>query len=327
MKALTDGGERMASSEIDELRAELDKLHQGRGLRRRDILDHVGPRLRSILELDGEPDSDEARRRLRAEIHDAARSLEQEFRYVFVMASALSSDAPTLSERMEVVASKLNRDARTIRRRLRDADVQTAETLLRRADQKHKDPAPFQEGWYLTDFETSLHLDRDRPEFVGIRTIVVTADKLRHVEERMSIPRPPHDEYTIEVAPALGCSVLEVERESVSAWRVRLELDKALEVGQRHVFGTRVTVPSRDYIRPYSVLVPFRQCRTFSTEVHFGTPPAADLAWRIAGVAPVILDDAVPTVDVYDLGADSVARASFSNVYTGLAYGIQWDWA
>ena len=87
-----------------------------------------------------------------------------------------------------------------------------------------------------------------------------------------------------------------------------------------------MTVPSRAFIRPYSVLVPFRQCRAFSTAVHFGEPPVAARAWRLAGVPPVVLEDGTPTDDFYNLDDDPVAVASFSSIFTGLAYGIQWEW-
>jgi hypothetical protein len=62
--------------------------------------------------------------------------------------------------------------------------------------------------------------------------------------------------------------------------------------------SARVTVPSRAFIRPYSVLVPFRQCRAFSTAVHFGEPPrppgrSGSRAW------PVVLEDGTPTDDLH----------------------------
>ena len=49
-------------------------------------------------------------------------------------------------------------------------------------------------------------------------------------------------------------------------------------------------------------------------------------AWRLAGVPPVVLEDGTPTDDFYNLDEDPVAVASFSSIFTGLAYGIQWEW-
>jgi hypothetical protein len=314
--------------DLDELRGELDRLHQGRGLNRPDLLAHVGPQLREVLRI-ADNDPDEARRVLVAELGEAARSLSAEYRYVFVMAAAITSTAPTLAERMTIVSGKLDRDARTVRRRLRQADAQAAEYFLHRARSFGRDPSPIQEGWHAVGFESTLWLDRPRPQFHGVRDMIVTAERLTSIEEKISIPRPARsdEDEELEVEAAEGCSLARLERLSTSSWRIVLELDRELHAGQRHRLGLRVTVPSRSFIRPYSVLVPFRQCRTFSTAVHFGQPSAARRAWRLAGVPPVVLEDGTPTDDLYDLARNPTAVASFSSVFTGLAYGIQWEWA
>ena len=314
--------------DLDELRGELDRLHQGRGLNRPDLLAYVGPQLKEVLRI-ADNDPEEARRILVAELGEAARTLSGEYRYVFVMAAAITSAAPTLAERMSIVSGKLERDARTVRRRLRQADAQAAEYLLGRARRYGDDPAPIQDGWHAVSFESTLWLDRPRPQFLGVRDMVVTAERLTTVEEKISIPRagPSDEDQLLEVEADEGCAVARLERLSTSSWRIVLELDRELHAGHRHRLGVRVTVPSRAFIRPYSVLVPFRQCRAFSTAVHFGEPPVAARAWRLAGVPPVVLEDGTPTDDFYNLDEDPVAVASFSSIFTGLAYGIQWEWA
>ena len=89
--------------DLDELRGELDRLHQGRGLNRPDLLAYVGPQLKEVLRI-ADDDPEEARRILVAELGEAARTLSSEYRYVFVMAAAFTSAAPTLAERMSIVS-------------------------------------------------------------------------------------------------------------------------------------------------------------------------------------------------------------------------------
>jgi hypothetical protein len=117
-----------------------DRLHQGRGLNRPDLLAYVGPQLKEVLRI-ADNDPEEARRILVAELGEAARTL-SEYRYP-VMAAAITS-ARQRWRSDEHRLDKIERDARTVRRRLRQADAQAAEYLLSRARQYGDDPAPIQ---------------------------------------------------------------------------------------------------------------------------------------------------------------------------------------
>jgi hypothetical protein len=313
---------------MDELAKELDELHRGLGVHRPQLARHLGPRLIEVLRIEPDADQNEVRRVLLSGLSEAARTLPRGLRMVFVMASGLGAEEQQLTERMDLAAQEVNRGLRQVRRWLREADALVAEALARQGGTDDIAPEG-RPGWYIETFSSIVRVDRSRPQFVSMREIYATAPQLSTISENITISRATagDDDDLLEVVAVDGCTVTNLVRASTSLWRFNLELDRTLRAGDRHRLGVMVTMPSREYIRPYSVMVPFRTTRRFSTEVHLGDPPLASQAWRLNAVPPVMLDDAIPTSDTYDLEQGSVIRADFPTVITGLAHGIQWSWA
>jgi hypothetical protein len=315
--------------EIEGLVKELDELHRGRGVHRPQLGRHLGPHLAQVLGIEPDADHDEVRRLLLSGLSEAARTLPRSLRLVFVFASGLGAEEHQLTDRMDLAAREVDRGQRQVRRWLREADALVAEALARQAASYANTPDIAKPGWYIESFSSVVRLDRPQPQFVGMRQICALISPLKTLTESISIPRSVRSEEDdqLQVAAVDGCTVVDFQRASTSSWRYTLELDRSLRAGERCQLGVMVTMPSRHYMRPYSVMVPFRTTRRFSTEVHLGEPRAAAKAWRLTGVPPVMLEDAIPTSDVYDLTQSSVVRADFPTVTTGLAHGIQWEWA
>jgi hypothetical protein len=304
---------------------ELHRLKKGRGLQDPDVLDDLGPGITAALELDLRQTADDRRQALRRGLYDAAEHLIPELRDVFRIAFAIHPESPaTLEARLAHAAARFRCSGRTVRRRLDEAVPLVAERLASR-----ESSSPYaQRDWETRGLRAVLHLDGGRPVLTERRLIVATAAELSSLDHRISLPAPPGRDSALPTLVAdHGCTVGATERQSASHWHYRIDLSRPLRLYEEHLYSLTCTLPSLGDLRPYYVLVPFNGgCRSFSAEVHFGTPPVASVAWRVDGVPLSVLDDEEPTADRFDLAADPVAACSFADIRPGLCYGVQWRW-
>lgn len=317
----------MSDATQDQLIAELASLHRGRGIRRPRIAQTVGPHLREALGLTPERPDAQATRLLYGGLQDASKSLPSDLMTVFRLAAAISSDEPTLTRRLAQAVGHLDRGERTVQRRLHAANALVASVLAERiqrdrADGDHLAPG----GWHVESMSSTLDLGAPRPEFTGRRTIVA-GHRLSLLTDAFSIPwnGVGADPEPVELDAVEGCSVASFERRSASSWRYQLRLPRTLGAGERHQYTIVVRVPSRDFIKPYSVMVPLRHCRHFDTTVRFDPARPAGAVWRIDGLPVAALDDVDSGIEISQHESATTIRASFSELTSGLAYGLRWQ--
>ncbi len=313
---------------VTRLAEELDDFHRGRGFNADAIVDRVGPLLAAIVFGDNEGDPASGRDLLRRWLLAAATDLPEDLRSVFLAASGLRDLSPQLTDRLATLATTGGVSARTVRRRLREADRLVAASLIARSSVS-EDENPFTApGWYVDRLDALADLTEDRPRFRSLREIIVTHEGVNQICESWSIPKPPHEPHLtdLHLEATEGCEVTQIEKVSPSTWRVTLGLTATLAPRQRHRVGFTVTLPSRAYVRPYNAFVPVRRTRSFRSEVCFGPGSGITGAWRVDGLPPLAMDDGVPVGEMFDLEAGSPLVAEWSTVRRGLAYGIGWSW-
>lgn len=303
----------------DDFAQELGALHRGRGLRRPTL--DPGPAIRSALYITEANPPAQARDRVVAALKAAAATLPHDLQVVFLHACALSSGHPTLGERLREAGEAIQRDERTVRRRLAQANESVATYLQRGAG------GAGDEGWFLETMETTLDLRGERPISTTYRTLCPTKQGVTVLRERFSIPHRPGDPLAPEVRVVRGGELSWLRQESPSVWALEATLDHALAVGELHEVGIEVELPDRSVLRPYSVAVPMSPIRTFTTTVLFGDPPAASRVWRVEGLLPAGLDDGVAPDDAVDPHLQPEIREEFTGMRLGLAYGLCWLWA
>ncbi len=313
---------------VAQLAEELDLLHRGRGFNANDVADNVGPILAAIVFSDNEPDGVFGRDLLRRWLLAAAGDLPDDLRHIFLVASGLRSTEPQLTQRLQALADELVISTRTVRRRLRDADRLVAAALEVRSRETPDDNPFAVRGWYVDHLDSIAHLDLDRPVFESLRDIIVTHDGVEQICESWSIPKPPNEPLPqdLDLTATEGCEITELAKISPSTWRVTLQLPGRLQRRRLHRVGLRIILPSPSYVRPFNAFVPVRRTRSFRAEVRYSADSGITDAWRIDGLPPMAMDDAVPIGEHFDLSTGQPLVAEWRTVRRGLGYGIGWTW-
>ena len=208
------------------LAREISALHRGRGLRDPRLSDRVGPTIRAALHVDDAAPDFEVRDRVVAALRSAARTLPGDIQRAFLLASALESDRPTLAERLDEAAAALDRDPRTVRRRLAQADSAVALVLERGARQQ---PA-MEDAWYIESMSSHVDISEDEARTRATKVIVPTQGGLRRISERISLPNAPRDlapQHHPRIAITAGGHLAQVRHQG-SVWSYDIDLDNPL---------------------------------------------------------------------------------------------------
>ena len=302
------------------LKAELARLRKGRGVSRADLLAVLGPTLGTILDVDDTTREDEARARLVSLLTSEASALPDDLRELILAAFGISERRPLLHDRLLAVGQVLQRDERTLRRRLVEADDLLADRMVLRFGARQGLAVP---GWHWSSYRFEVDVTGDRPVFLSTRTLVPALDGLNEFEEIVAIPQVG-DSASLQVEGVTGCTYLGRDPLSGSSWRLLFALPRALSAGEQHETVVRFTWPSRDWIQPVAAFVPMRRVERFEVSVAFGQPRSCANAWVLDGVLPTSFAD---PPDSDELVTTETVRATFDDLLLGHAYGIAWTWA
>ncbi len=292
-----------------------------------DLLARVGPVLRALSGIDDSPSENEARRRLVTYLSDLADELPEDLRTAFRVGLALHEDAQYrfLEDRMQWLATKLDRDVRTARRRVDEA-IRAAET--RRAISVPSGDNYAHDGWYLERFRTLLHLDSARPTAIEDRKVVARHDSLSEIIISGSIPCPvgaDRQRHHADLTILYGGSLARTERPSNTYFRYFVRLPQPLRRGQSHEIGVSVAIPADQPINPRYAFQPLRRCDEFDLRIRFGAGNRLTGVWNLAGIPRGMADDftsASARVDTDDTGE---IHLNYQHLLVGLVYGARWE--
>lgn len=304
---------------------EIGVLLRGRGLRSPALAQRVGPALRAALHMEATSTETEVRDRVIAALRAASESLPADLRAAFQLAAGFTSDRPLLSDRVSQAGDLLDRDVRTIRRRLIQAQSGIADVLARGSR-----PQPHQEeAWYIETMDSVLDLRGEGAVVRAEKVIVPTQGDLVRIVERFSLPDAPAD-LASAMHPSItvldGGTLAEVTRRG-SVWHYEVDLNSPLAAGLPQRIVTEFRLASTSLLRPILCMVPIRPCRRFSVRIHFGHPPIANGVWRVDGEYPTMLSDEPEAGAALMLPPDGTVDADFSGLRAGLAYGLRWAWS
>ncbi|WP_088317368.1 hypothetical protein [Kineosporia sp. R_H_3] len=318
----------VAQVDVDTLTRDLMALRKGRALQSPGLVSRLGPALVAALDLDLALPETELRRLAQSGIVEAAQALAGDLREAVLVSLAVDgwTNVPLLTDRIDAIATAMDRDARTARRRLDAATRQLADALVSRQSGEPGNPfAPT--GWYVESLAATMRLDSASARLTEDRVIVADADGLDTVTATLSVQAlEPGTLPELGIVAEAGCRIRGAHRVSESHWRYELALPRPLRAGERHRYVVSFTA-DRDRMRPHYVLIPLRRTRRFSAEIRFADADAVALAWRLDGVPPAVLEDAHPTTRTLTPDDTGVIRVRFEQVVQGLCYGVQWRWA
>jgi hypothetical protein len=280
----------------------------------------LGPILRTILDVDDTTREDEARTRLVSLLRGEASALPDDLCTLVEASFGISDSRPLLHDRLLAAGEVLQRDERTLRRRLSESDELLADRMALRFGERQGLSIP---GWHWSSYRLEVDVADDRPSFLSTRTLVPSIGGLSSFEEIVSIPQVG-DSESLRVEAVAGCTYLGRDPLSGSSWRLLFALPRALAAGEPHETVVRFTWPGRDWIQPVAAFVPMRRVERFEVSVAFGQPRSCTKAWILDGVLPTSFAD--PPV-AQDLVPDEMAEARFNDLVIGHAYGIAWTWA
>ncbi|MGH3256370.1 MAG: hypothetical protein ACRDOU_13420 [Streptosporangiaceae bacterium] len=294
-----------------------------------DLLERTGPTLRALSGIDDSTSEIEARRRLLMYLSDLADELPGDLRIALRVGLALDEDAQYrfLEQRMQWLATKLDRDVRTARRRVDEA-IRAAETM--RAISVPSGDNYAHDGWYLERFRTLLHLDGAQPTAIEERKVVARHDFLSEIIISTSIPCPAgadRERHHAELTILYGGSIDRIERPSKTYFRYFVRLPQPLRRGQSHEIGVSVTIPADQPINPRYAFQPLRRCDEFDLRIRFGSGNRLSGVWNMAGIPRGMADDFIAAsarVDTDDVGE---IHLNYQRLLVGLVYGARWEMA
>lgn len=305
--------------DASQLKTELARLRKGRGIGRPGLLSMLGPLFQDILDVSPDTAEEEARTRLLTLLNGEVSGLPADLRLLVQAAFGITSSHPLLHQRLADVGSLLQRDARTLRRRLTDADQLLADRIVLRYAPRQGLVRP---GFHWVSYHFDVDVSTPSPVFVSTRTLVATVDQLTEIGEVVSIPIVG-DSDSLQVEGVSGCTYVGRDSLSATSWRLRFSLPRPVALGETYDTVVRFTWPGRDWIQPVAAIVPMRPVDRFGVSASFGSPRTCSTAWVLNGTLPTAIGDPSPDQMITTESVD----VEFDDLLLGHAYGIAWTWA
>lgn len=313
---------------VDQIAAELGRLHKGRGL-----VTHTVDRIAfpHIAELSGAADGSPVdRSALIAQIERLAADLPPDLREMVLGGLGVGPPQATLTtftDRVGALGAHLNLASRTVLRRIDTAEKLLAEKIHQELVRRRR-TAPMAESrdWYVERLETVLTLNAYEPAALESRRIVATRDGLDEVLLWTDVPGTPgRPQPTLDPLVVSGGTIVYEEAQTPTRFRYTIKLPHPLNAGQSHDYTMILRVRDGKEMRPHYILVPEMRLDFFALRVKF------DLNRLPLWVRRV---DAEP-VRVFDAGhagPRTLPLDSVGEVYTEferptmyLGYGLQWE--
>ncbi|QUQ68600.1 hypothetical protein [Kutzneria sp. CA-103260] len=290
-----------------ELVRELKRLRKGRGVLAGGIQQRVGPAVRAACDIDAGDGPVAVRRKLTVRLIELAEQLPEDLRLVTLVAFAIERDAKQAlyQERVRWAAIQLERDERTVRRRVDEAINQVAELAAGDGN--------WFGGWRTAELSVAVALDQDRPEVLEQRRIVAEQDDLREVELVAPIPLGQSDVQVLYGGTLIA--------DDPAGFTLALPTPVAKE--ERHDLAVRFRLPPRQAMQQYLLCVPKRPCERFDLRLRFrrdGRPPTVFALHGTPGENPP-RDGREQAVD-----RAGEVHVRFHQLTPGLAYGARWEW-
>lgn len=300
-----NGGEPM-NAYVDLVR-ELKSLRKGRGVLAGRIGDRVGPTLRATCGVTEGDAPGAIRRKVSARIEELAGRLPDDLRLATLAAFAIQDEArlPLYQDRVYWAAIRMDRDPRTVRRRVDEAINHLAELA---ADVPRDRPDGPTAGWRTTELHAVLTLDG--PEVIERHRVVADRDGLRELALTPPLHRPD-----LDVRVLYGGTL--VDRAGPT-----LALPTPVDRGHAHDFAIRYRPLAAHVLRTHLLYVPRHPCDLLDLRVSFGPTPTPPRVWAVTGTAP---DDGLAhRGDPHPVDRAGEVHLSFRHLTPGLAYGLRW---
>ncbi|RLK54195.1 hypothetical protein [Actinokineospora cianjurensis] len=306
------------------LMAELRTLRKGRGVHSVDIGARLGPQLRQVCGVTDSDDPGRARHKVISWLRESVNRLQEDLRVAAVAGFALDDtySRPHYTARLDLAGESLNRDTRTVRRRVDEAIDRIAELAVAEMTAVlGQEPAQ----WHLRALRVLLVVDGPETEAFETRTVVADGDALTELDFAVTLTatdvRPTQPPVTL----LHGGTLLERTAESRDRSRLVLKLSRSLAREETHEFVVRRRVPPGHALRPHYVCLPEHRCDHFELKVHFAADwPRPTRVDRITQAFQNDIED--PDYAGTPAALDEAGDISvwFDRLVVNRAYGLRW---
>ncbi|MBN6033355.1 hypothetical protein JYK18_00405 [Amycolatopsis sp. 195334CR] len=266
------------------------------------------------------------RRKLTDRLRALIAPLPADLNTVVLAAMGLHEQArnPFYQERVHWAARKLDRDDRTIRRRIDEGIEQIAELAF--APTATARPGQPSRSWHTESLRVTLSLDQPVPEAFEFRRIVADADDITELDLALTLTPPAHRSHS----PREEDLQIDVFHGGVMASRVQETSDRAglalrlpapLRRGERHDISLRFRAALR---YPHYVCVPRRPVEAFELHVRFARPMPAEIQ-RLDRVFQEDARNHGVHGAVLEPDGSGEVHVEFRDLAPGFAYGVRWQ--
>ncbi|MEU4741672.1 hypothetical protein AB0G02_14575 [Actinosynnema sp. NPDC023658] len=299
---------------------ELKSLRKGRGVLAGRISERVGPTLRATCGVTEGDEPGAIRRKVSARLVELAGRLPEDLRLATLAAFAIDDEArqPLYQDRVHWAAVVMDRDPRTVRRRVDEAINYLAELAVE-VPRARPDGQPG--GRRTTELHAVLTLDQARPQVIERHRVVVERDGLR---ELALTPPLPLDRPRPDVEVLYGGTLVDGSGPT-------LALPTPVLKGHSHDFAIRFRPPTTRVMPSYLLYVPQHPCDLLDLRCRFGTTHAPLHVRALHGAHRQDGQHRRDGVDpVHHVRRHAVDRAGevhlrFRDLIPGLVYGVRWD--
>ncbi|MGA6165284.1 hypothetical protein [Amycolatopsis magusensis] len=295
-----------------ELVRELRSLRKGRGVYNGRIGERIGPNLRVLCGITEDDGPVTIRGKLISRLADLSEHLPEDMRVSTVAAFALTTEVrlPLYQDRILWAAARIDRDARTVRRRVDDAIDQLAELVA-------TTPCATAGAWHTAELHVVVTLDRLQPEVLEQYRIVTDQDGV-HELDFMS---PLAGQRRLEVDVLYG-GTLQERGGAGPRDRLAIALPEPLPRGRSHDFAVRFRLPRLPVMRSYVVQALEHPCELFDLRVRFGRDRTPPHVWTLRDVREKTGSQHGHQHPVDRAGE---VHLRFRRLLPGLSYGARWD--
>lgn len=300
----------------EELVRELKSLRKGRAVLAGRFGDRIGPHLRMTCGISDDDGPVAVRRKVIARLIELAEQLPEDLRLATVAAFALSNEVrlPLLQDRVQWAATRMDRDARTVRRRMDEAIDHIAEMVAAA-------PRALNGDWHTERLSVAATLDQPRPEVLELYRVV--ADR-----------GPVHElEFTSPLAVGHSCLAVDLlyggtlhghhppdhDRHSFT-----LALPKPLVQGESHDFAVRFQLRDPRAIQSYLVQASDHPCEQFDLRVRFASDQAPPSVWTLRDAHEAASFRPVHDGQHHTVNRSGEIHLRFRQLIPGLIYGVRW---
>ena len=304
---------------LDDLLA----LPRGRGVNSADI--KISEAVREFCGIAPDDPPGIARRKLVDRLEELADRLPPDLGLAARVALAIEPEARQrfLTERIEWLAKRIDRDIRTARRRMNEALRLMADMDTNFVANGSAVPPP--EQHHIAEHWALVRLDEPMRDTYERRVIVSNIDALREIDTVLTLPQTDSSSLApdLQMEVLYGATVVEAVRETDTRFRYRLRLASPLHAGESHEYMILYRIPPEHFVRPHYVFIPHLRCNAVTLRVRFPADrPPVDVRRVETGYLRDL--DGEMSGEPLALGDAGELHLAFTSLVTGMAYGARW---